>query len=92
MPIFFSIFFYFSIAGHKVKSSPGMAHSSPIWYIDHESKHAVTPSTEIIRQELNYLKNKNIRISSLSPGTVISDIREAAKMPINATLKANVKL
>lgn len=45
------------------------------------SKHAVTASSEVIRQELNYLKKDNIRVSSLSPGMVRTDFSKSAGRP-----------
>lgn len=45
------------------------------------SKHAMVASSEVIRQELNYLKKDNIRVSSLSPGLVKTEIFEASGNP-----------
>lgn len=38
------------------------------------TKFAVRASNEVIRQELNFLKKDNIRISSISPGIVRSEM------------------
>lgn len=67
---------YFSILGHKVIcSSSDVKPSSNIYP---GSKHAMVASSEVIRQELNYLKKDKIRVSSLSPGMVKTEIIEAS--------------
>lgn len=60
-------------------SPPGM---KPAVNIYAGSKHAMVASSEVIRQELNFLKKDKIRVSSLSPGLVKTDIFEASGNPI----------
>lgn len=65
----------------------------PAWNVYPGTKHAVTASSEVLRQELNYLKNEKVRVSSLSPGIVRTEFSAAAGRPnadviydINASL------
>lgn len=50
-----------SILGHGV---PMIAHA-PITNIYPATKHAMTATTEVLRQELNFLKNDKIKVSVL---------------------------
>lgn len=69
------------MAGHSVATVP--AGVKPTLNIYAGSKHAMVASSEVIRQELNYLKKDNIRVSSLSPGLVKTDIFEASNHPMS---------
>jgi NADP-dependent 3-hydroxy acid dehydrogenase YdfG len=42
------------------------------------SKYAITATTEVLRQELTWADNKKIRVGSLSPGEVRTDMVEVA--------------
>ncbi|XP_044732724.1 farnesol dehydrogenase-like [Chrysoperla carnea] len=63
-----------SIAGHQIH--PQVA---PVLNVYVASKHAVTALTETLRLEL-LTKNSDIRVSSVSPGAVRSDILEASQL------------
>lgn len=69
----------YSIAGHNVIATPPGV--QPSLNIYPGTKHAVTASCEVLRQELNFLKKDNIRVSSLSPGMVRTEFSEAAGRP-----------
>jgi len=45
------------------------------------TKHAVRATTEVMRQELVKKNNKKIRVAEISPGLVVSELREAAGLP-----------
>jgi NADP+-dependent farnesol dehydrogenase len=49
------------------------------------SKHAITATTELMRYELNHMKNTKIRVSSISPGAVKTNIFKTAG--VNDTLE-----
>jgi len=51
------------------------------WNMYPPSKYAVTALTECIRQELVIADNKKVRVTSLSPGGVATEIRDAAGAP-----------
>lgn len=70
-----------SIAGHRVLNI-----GEPIFNVYSASKFAVTALTESLRQELVYLKSK-IKVSSISPGFVESEIRDAAAVNSGKEIK-----
>lgn len=45
------------------------------------TKHALRAVTEILRRELQFTSNKNIKISMISPGLVRTEIMEASGVP-----------
>ncbi|XP_070508613.1 farnesol dehydrogenase-like [Chironomus tepperi] len=45
------------------------------------SKFAVTAATEIMRLELNGMNNKNIRVTSISPGLIDTSLFKTSKLP-----------
>lgn len=57
----------------------------PQFNVYHASKYAVTALTESLRQELTFLKTK-IRVTSISPGLVESEIRDAAAINSGAPI------
>jgi len=63
-----------SNAGHKVPFpiNPNISHN-----VYHGSKFAVTATSEVLRHELICQDNDKIRVTSLSPGVVATDICEA---------------
>jgi len=63
-----------SIGGHGVSYFPQLN-------VYAASKHAVTALTETLRQELNSISSK-IKITSISPGRVATEIREASNLPL----------
>uniref|UniRef100_A0A1L8EGS4 Putative dehydrogenase n=1 Tax=Haematobia irritans TaxID=7368 RepID=A0A1L8EGS4_HAEIR len=65
-----------SVAGHKIPNIPGISLN-----IYPPSKHAVTAMTEILRQEFANEKTK-IKVTSLSPGGVRTEIAGGASMAI----------
>ncbi|XP_021929736.1 farnesol dehydrogenase-like [Zootermopsis nevadensis] len=65
-----------SVVGHKPPSNVGIAMYSA-------SKHAVTALTEGLRREL-VKQNSKIRVSSVSPGAVRTEIAEASAFPKEA--------
>lgn len=65
-----------SICGHEVPFFGENIRPPPGVYA--ASKYAMTANNEVIRQELNYLKKNNIRITSISPGTVQTSFAESA--------------
>ncbi|CAO1334695.1 unnamed protein product [Diamesa hyperborea] len=62
-----------SVLGHSI---PFMEMSLNIYP---PTKYAVTAVSEVLRQELISMKNKKIRVSSLSPGLVKTEIMEVGK-------------
>lgn len=57
-----------SVVGHYVPNYPGIMNVYP------SSKQAVRALNTVIRHELNYLKKNKIRISTVSPGAVETEI------------------
>lgn len=49
-----------SILGHGVPKIGGQA---PITNVYPSTKHAITAMTEVLRQELNYMENKKVKVS-----------------------------
>lgn len=72
-----------SITGHNVVRFG----RKPVLNVYAGSKHAVTATTEVLRQELNYLQNHKVRVSSISPGMVDTDIYATAGMDAAAIRK-----
>ncbi|XP_055846058.1 farnesol dehydrogenase-like [Episyrphus balteatus] len=64
-----------SILGHSIPSSL----ASLTYNLYPTSKHALKATTEVLKQELS--NEKNIRISSISPGLVKTEIAHSAKHP-----------
>lgn len=64
-----------SVAGHITASSTLIQFGMNVYGA---TKHAVTNLTDTLRLELALADNRNIRVSSLSPGGVITEIFEAA--------------
>ncbi|XP_044271836.1 farnesol dehydrogenase-like [Tribolium madens] len=73
-----------SVAGHTVPNFPNMN-------VYPASKHAVTALTETLRQELNQLGLK-IKITSVSPGGVETEIIQANQLQINSELLKNMSM
>lgn len=59
-----------SILGHKVI----MLSDKQTTNVYPATKYAVTATTEVLRQELNSLQNRKVRITSISPGLVETEI------------------
>ncbi|XP_011185382.1 farnesol dehydrogenase [Zeugodacus cucurbitae] len=73
------VFLINSIAGHNVASIPGLS-----WNMYPSSKYAVTAMTEVYRQE--FLKyNTKIKVTSISPGGVLTDILPMHLLPEDKT-------
>ncbi|KAJ3629017.1 hypothetical protein MTP99_013441 [Tenebrio molitor] len=72
-----------SIAGHTVPNYPGLN-------VYPASKYAVTALTETLRQELNHLGLK-IKITSVSPGTVDTEIIQTNNFVINSKFVEKMK-
>ncbi|CAO1341445.1 unnamed protein product [Diamesa serratosioi] len=64
-----------SITGHSV---PFPTADVPSYNIYAGSKYAVTATTEVMRQEITCMNNKKIRVGSLSPGEVRTDMIEVS--------------
>ena len=64
-----------SITGHSV---PFPTADVPSYNIYAGSKYAVTATTEVMRQEITCMNNKKIRVGSLSPGEVRTDMMSAS--------------
>lgn len=64
-----------SITGHSVPFPTADVSSYNIYA---GSKYAVTATTEVMRQEITCLNNKKIRVGSLSPGEVRTDMMEVS--------------
>lgn len=60
-----------SILGHKISYISGR---EPLYNIYPGSKFALGAMTEVIRHELHFLKNKKIRVASISPGLCKTEI------------------
>ena len=65
-----------SIAGHIVPAFYGINYN-----VYPGAKHAITATTEIIRQELLQMNNKKVRVASVSSGVVKTDIFKDAGIP-----------
>lgn len=65
-----------SVAGHRVidmgKCMLGLYATS---------KHALVAATESMRLELNSMKNKNIRVTSISPGVIDTPLFKTSNLP-----------
>ncbi|XP_068894765.1 farnesol dehydrogenase-like [Tenebrio molitor] len=72
-----------SVAGHTVPNYPGLN-------VYPASKYAVTALTETLRQELNHLGLK-IKITSVSPGTVDTEIVQTNNFVINSKFVEKMK-
>lgn len=60
-----------SVTGHSVDIAPG---TKPLANVYHSSKYAITALGKVIRNELNFAKNRKVRISNISPGAVRTEI------------------
>lgn len=60
-----------SILGHKI---PYISGREPLHNIYPGSKFALRAMTEVVRHELHFLKNKKIRVASISPGLCKTEI------------------
>ncbi|CRK93212.1 CLUMA_CG006756, isoform A [Clunio marinus] len=68
-----------SVRGHTVPDASTQFGVYPA------TKFAITAATETMRKELLEIKNKKVRVTSLSPGAVHTNIFEAAKFPKKTT-------
>lgn len=59
-----------SILGHKVVCLG----DKQLTNVYPATKHAVSATTEVLRQELNELQNRRVRVTSISPGLVETEI------------------
>lgn len=79
------VFLINSIAGHNVMTIPGLS-----WNMYPSSKYALTAMTEVYRQE--FLKyNTKIKVTSISPGGVLTEIIPAHLLPEDKTDLALLK-
>lgn len=60
-----------SILGHKISYISGR---EPLYNIYPGSKFALRAMTEVIRHELHFVKNKKVRVASISPGLCKTEI------------------
>lgn len=65
-----------SILGHNIP----IVNNTPAFSFYPATKYAVTATTEIIRQELIFFENKKVRVTSISPGTVDTEIFDGLGM------------
>ncbi|KAF2895024.1 hypothetical protein ILUMI_11146, partial [Ignelater luminosus] len=72
-----------SVAGHMVPPLPQ-------FNVYPASKYAVTALTETLRQELNFLGSK-IKVTSVSPGAVATEIVQAAGDTLSEGLRNHIK-
>ncbi|XP_050323116.1 farnesol dehydrogenase-like [Bactrocera neohumeralis] len=73
------VFLINSIAGHSFSNVPGLS-----WNLYPSSKYAVTAMTEVYRQE--FLKyNTKVKVTSISPGGVLTEILPAHLLPEDKT-------
>lgn len=76
--------------GHIVNINSILGHSAaaftpvPISNVYPATKFGVTALTEVLRQELNYLKDQRVKVSSISPGLVKTEIIAASGHPESA--------
>lgn len=68
-----------SVAGHSIISMDPT--SKPMMNVYGASKHALRVTSEVLRQELRFSTNKNIKISQISPGYVKTEFLEASGFP-----------
>lgn len=68
-----------STSGHVVP----VERTKPIVNVYPATKHALSALVQTLRHELNYLKNKKIRISNISPGCVRTEITVAAGLSMD---------
>lgn len=62
-----------SVLGHIVPQFE----DRPLVNVYPSTKHGITALTEVIRQELNFMENRKVKISCISPGMVKTDIARA---------------
>lgn len=67
-----------SVYGHGV--SPFAADETIHIGVYPGTKYAITATTEVMRMELNLMKNYKVRVSSVSPGVVQTGLFKAAQM------------
>lgn len=76
--------------GHIVNINSILGHSAapfapaPLSNVYPATKFGVTALTEVLRQELNYMKDQRVKVSSISPGLVKTDIIAASGYPEGA--------
>jgi NADP+-dependent farnesol dehydrogenase len=56
------------------------------------TKHAITASTELMRLELNNLKNRKVRVTSISPGLVDTNLFETSNLSENVLAQLTKKM
>lgn len=76
-----------SVAGHRVID---MGKCKLGFYA--ASKHALVAATETMRLELNSMGNKNIRITSISPGLINTSLFSTSNLPENFLNQIEIKM
>lgn len=76
-----------SYLGHSIPFVPLMPPPHNVYVA---SKHAVTSTGEVLRQELMYLQNKKVRITSISPGVVNTEIFKKSGLDTDFIEKNNI--
>lgn len=76
-----------SVAGHRVID---MGKCKLGFYAT--SKHALVAATESMRLELNSMKNKNIRVTSISPGVINTTLFKTSKLPNDFLKQIDTKM
>lgn len=76
-----------SYLGHAIPCIPMMPPPHNVYVA---SKHAVTSTGEVLRQELINLRNKKVRVTSISPGIVDTEIFDKSGLPADFVVRNNV--
>lgn len=68
-----------SVLGHITPYIPGLP---PFTNIYSGTKYSMTATSEVFRQEINYLKKNNIRVTQISPGYVKTEFQASAGLDL----------